>query len=127
MKKPLDLLILMPVYEDWASAAEVCRRIDAILPQVGMFTQVVLINDGSRTLYYDALRDLQPRYIDEISVLNLHRNLGHQRAIAVAMSYAAANLKADAVVVMDADGEDPPEQIPTLIDEAQKHGLSRVV
>ncbi|HLW76902.1 MAG TPA: glycosyltransferase, partial [Bryobacteraceae bacterium] len=70
---------------------------------------------------------LKLQQVQEVSVLELHRNLGHQRAIAVAMAFAAANLTADAVVVMDADGEDPPEQIPTLIEEARRTDFSSVV
>ncbi len=127
MKPPLELLIMMPVYEDWLSAAEVCKRIDAVLPPIGAKTKIILINDGSRTPYQDALADLKPQSVEEISVLELHRNLGHQRAIAVAMAFAAEHLAADAVVVMDADGEDPPEQIPTLIAEAERTDLSAVV
>ena len=118
---------MMPVYEDWASAAEVCRRIDASIGDLWAYAHIVLINDGSRTDYWDAIHGLQPQRVRQISVLDLHRNLGHQRAIAVAMAYAAANLSAQAVVVMDADGEDPPEQIPTLIAEAGKNNFSAVV
>ncbi len=46
-----------------------------------------------------------------IQVLRLRRNLGHQRAIAVALAYVQQKLPGDAVVVMDADGEDRPEDI----------------
>ena len=125
---PLRLLVLMPVYEDWASAAEVCRRIDSSFPASWpVELHVILINDGSRTSYRAAFESLQLKFIEDISVLELHRNLGHQRAIAIGLAYVAANLTADGVLVMDADGEDPPEQIPDLIREAERQRLSAVV
>jgi polyisoprenyl-phosphate glycosyltransferase len=118
----------MPVYEDWASAAEVCRRIDSSFPASWpVELHVVLIDDGSRTPPQPAFDSIELNLIEDISVLGLHRNLGHQRAIAIGLAYVAANLPADAVLVMDADGEDPPEQIPDLIREAQRQRFSAVV
>jgi cellulose synthase/poly-beta-1,6-N-acetylglucosamine synthase-like glycosyltransferase len=128
LETPLRLLVLMPVYEDWASAAEVCRRIDASFPASWPAElHVILINDGSRTPYQPAFDSIQLKVVADISVLELHRNLGHQRAIAIGLAYVAANLSADGVLVMDADGEDPPEQIPDLIREAERQRLSAVV
>jgi len=125
---PLRLLVLMPVYEDWASAAEVCRRIDSSFPAAwAAELHVILINDGSRSPYQPAFESIRLNVIEDISVLELHRNLGHQRAIAIGLAYVAANLSADGVLVMDADGEDPPEQIPDLIREAERQRLSAVV
>jgi hypothetical protein len=125
---PLRLLILMPVYEDWASAAEVCRRIDCSFSAARpVELHVILINDGSRTPSQPAFESIQLKVIEGISVLELHRNLGHQRAIAIGLAYVAAHLAADGVLVMDADGEDPPEQIPDLIREAERERLSAVV
>jgi polyisoprenyl-phosphate glycosyltransferase len=46
----------------------------------------------------------------------LRRNFGHQRAIAVALAYVQQKLPADAIVVMDADGEDRPEDIARLVE-----------
>src|ERR1700693_650035 len=62
-----------------------------------------------------------------MAIMKVHRNLCHQPALAIALTYVAANLSADGVLVMDADGEDPPEQIPDLIREAERQGLSAVV
>jgi polyisoprenyl-phosphate glycosyltransferase len=48
--------------------------------------------------------------------LRLRRNLGHQRAIAIGLSFIHAERQCDAVVIMDADGEDKPEDVPRLIE-----------
>jgi glycosyltransferase involved in cell wall biosynthesis len=127
MRRPTNLLIVMPVYEDWASAIEVCRRIDAVMPQMSARAGIMLIDDGSPSTHPPALDVLELARIQDVHILALNRNLGHQRAIAVALAYAAANLAADAVVIMDADGEDPPEQIPQLLLEAESRDFSAVV
>jgi hypothetical protein len=50
-----------------------------------------------------------------IQVLRLYRNLGHQKAIAIGLSYVAENIDCDKVIVMDADGEDAPSDINKLV------------
>src|SRR5580704_18233727 len=69
---PLRLLILMPVYEDWASAAEVCRRIDCSFSAARpVELHVILINDGSRTPSQPAFESIQLKVIEGIAVLEL--------------------------------------------------------
>jgi polyisoprenyl-phosphate glycosyltransferase len=57
----------------------------------------------------------RPGAIEHIAILALRRNLGHQRAIAIALAYIQQHWTGDGVVVMDADGEDRPEDIPILL------------
>jgi hypothetical protein len=55
-------------------------------------------------------------HLRDVSILHLRRNLGHQRAIAIGLVYVHQNwADADAVVVMDSDGEDKPQDIPALL------------
>jgi glycosyltransferase involved in cell wall biosynthesis len=78
---------------------------------------VLVVNDGSATdqspFRNAVIRELSR--IADVRILNLRRNLGHQRAIAIGLVWIYENLKPDAVVVMDADGEDRPEDIPRLL------------
>ena len=62
-----------------------------------------------------------------LEVLHLRRNLGHQRAIAVGLAYVEARGGADAVVVMDGDGEDRPEDVNRLLDALEADGGRRIV
>ena len=57
------------------------------------------------------------RALKNISILHLRRNLGHQRAIATGLVYVYQNVACDAVVVMDGDGEDRPDDLPALLKE----------
>ena len=124
----MQVIIIMPVYEDWESAIEVCHRIDAVLQQQDdIQASLLLIDDGSMSLTYPRQLPFAPTATERISVLVLRRNLGHQRAIAVGMTYLQQNRKADALVVMDADGEDRPEDIPLLIEAMRKTGRPTAV
>lgn len=107
-KSPL-LVVLMPVYNDWRSSAELIRRLDRALSDNGYSLIILLIDDAS--IQHWSIVDFQCPYeaVLSIRVLRLRRNLGHQRAIAVGLAYIEQNLSCDAVLVMDADGEDTPE------------------
>lgn len=117
----MRLVIAMPVRNDWDAAFQVCSQIDRMLRQApDIHARVLLIDDGS-TIH--PIRENKPsdlRVLERISVLELRRNLGHQRAIAVALAHLRQSQQADALVVMDADGEDRPEDILTLIGAAGK-------
>jgi polyisoprenyl-phosphate glycosyltransferase len=113
----MHIVIIMPVYEDWDAAIKLCRNIDAVLHKASSLqASILLIDDGSKLTTCPRVLPFQPEAIEHVAVLTLRRNLGHQRAIAVAFAHLQQNWKADAVVVMDADGEDRPEDIPRLLE-----------
>jgi polyisoprenyl-phosphate glycosyltransferase len=67
-------------------------------------------------------------HLHSLEVVRLLRNLGHQRAIAVGLTHLYKTRAAlGAVVVMDGDGEDKPEDVPRLIEELARHGNNSVV
>jgi hypothetical protein len=114
---PRRLVIVMPVFRDFDAASAVCRALDAELarlPQVS--ARILLVDDGSPT-GTTGWTAFTPSALARIDVLALRRNLGHQRAIAVALCQIADSGSADAVLVMDADGEDRPEDVPKLLAE----------
>jgi glycosyltransferase involved in cell wall biosynthesis len=117
----LDIIVLMPVYRDWAAASAVCRLLDGVLASspFPLRTTVLLIDDGSD----DELagwRPFTPDSIAEISVLRLRANVGHQRAICAGLCHVHEMMKCDYVVVMDADGEDRAEDVLKLLAKAQQ-------
>jgi polyisoprenyl-phosphate glycosyltransferase len=101
---------MMPVLDDWLSAGELLRRLDKAIAACGYIaTTILLIDDGS-TQQCD-YRDFQSDFaiIRRIQLLRLRRNLGSQRAIAIGLAHIQKSLSCDAVLVMDADGEDTPD------------------
>jgi polyisoprenyl-phosphate glycosyltransferase len=112
----MQIVIVMPVYEDWEAATKLCRNIDLVFREDrSLHISLLLVDDGSTISTYPREISSRSAAIEHISILVLRRNLGHQRAIAIALAYIQQNRKGDAVVVMDADGEDRPEDIPTLL------------
>lgn len=108
------IVVLMPVFNDWASAGVVVARTRTALGARCPGLRIVVVDDGSTApMPEDAVRGCE--------VLRLRRNLGHQRAICVGLCAihdgGAGGAAPDAVVVMDADGEDAPEDIAALLDE----------
>jgi polyisoprenyl-phosphate glycosyltransferase len=65
--------------------------------------------------------------IRAVEVLALRRNLGHQRAICIGLSYLDQEYDCEAVVVMDGDGEDDPADVPRLLERWEAEGRRTIV
>lgn len=116
MTRP-KLSIVIPVFNEEQTIPELHRRLGAFLaqlPAVGGAWEVVFVDDGSKDRSAELLEGLgaqEPRY----RVLSFSRNFGHQIAITAGLDYA----EGDAVVVMDADLQDPPEVVAAMLEQAQ--------
>ena len=107
----ISLVIVIPVFEDFEASN---RLLKELRRELGSDIYIVLVDDGSMNQPVD-ITSLQSAYLDGV-VIKLKRNVGHQRAIAIGLSYTADRLQvAQRVVVMDADGEDLPKTIPALV------------
>jgi len=123
---PPRLLILIPVYNDWDALRILIDRLDGELANAGRRASLLLVDDGSSFVP----DDLVPRALhalDAVTILSLRRNVGHQRAIAVGLAYVHDNVACDEIVVMDADGEDSPADVPRLVAKCEEEGLHRIV
>lgn len=106
---PLRVVLLIPLRDDWVSAAELIRRLDQALSYQPYRTEILLVDDGSRQQCSPGDFPAQLAAIRNIRILRLRRNLGHQRAIAIGLVHIEQSIPCDAVLVMDGDGEDTPE------------------
>ena len=95
------LLILIPVYEDWNALALLLPALDQELNVGGLTADILVVDDGSLECKFLAAAPKCFRSIETIDILSLRRNVGHQRAIAVGLSYLEANQLCYLVVVMD--------------------------
>jgi dolichol-phosphate mannosyltransferase len=102
--------VVAPVFNEEAILPEFYRRVSAVLNQIGEPWELVLVNDGSRDRSPEIMAELHARD-PRVKVVSFARNFGHQIAITAGADYA----RGDAVVVMDADLQDPPEAIPELL------------
>jgi polyisoprenyl-phosphate glycosyltransferase len=110
--------ILIPVYNDFESLNILIEKICSLYRnQVDKELSFLIVNDNSD---HENVNVFNIPENCNVKVLYLVKNMGHQRAIAVGLSYIAKNLNCDYVLVMDGDGEDKPEYISPLIDTAEK-------
>ncbi len=114
------LSVIVPAYNEEAVLPAFHERISAVLANVAMDVEILYINDGSRDATLQVLEDLRARD-PQVAVIDLSRNYGKE----IAMSAGLDLCRGDAVVVIDADLQDPPELIPTLIEE-WRHGFDVV-
>jgi len=120
------LAVVSPVFNDWACLPELLARLDKALSTIGGAADVFLIDDASPIARppaivgsYDAIRS--------IWAVRLLRNLGHQRAIAVGMGLVSTLEGYDALLVLDSDGEDRPEDLGKLYSALRQSDASAVV
>ena len=119
------LLILIPVFNDWVSVARVLSELDALLE--GRGASVLLVDDGSTTAPGSEIARLAFSTLHDVDVLRLRRNVGHQRAIAIGLAFVHARMPADAIVIMDGDGEDRPLDVVRLLDALERANRNAVV
>jgi hypothetical protein len=122
------LVVLMPLYNDWAALPPLLERLESALARAGLTAELVVVDDGSSVVPGEDERRApgDAKAITSMTILHLGRNVGHQRAIAIGLAYLHAHRPCDAVVVMDADGEDAPEDVLRLV-EACRVGGDRLI
>ena len=120
------IIFCIPVYNDWDCVEQVLKELDVCVEALNRPVAVMLVDDGSTEPPPRAL-SWTPTHIAEIEVLYLRRNVGHQRAIALGLTYIYAERDCHAVLVMDADGEDSPEDAVRLLAELDKTDAAPVI
>jgi dolichol-phosphate mannosyltransferase len=96
--------LVLPIYNEEETIPELVRRLGEVIDQLDGDAEVILVDDGSGDASYEtmvAAREIDPRF----KLLRLSRNFGHQIAVTAGLDVASG----DAVIVMDADLQDPPE------------------
>ena len=109
MKRP-TLSLVLPIFNEEEVLPELRVRLAEFLKAIDLDVEIVFVDDGSKDQSLKALREMaaeEPRY----RVLSFSRNFGHQVAITAGIDYA----RGEAVVVMDADLQDPPEVVLEMV------------
>ncbi|MBT2291769.1 glycosyltransferase family 2 protein [Paenibacillus albidus] len=104
--------IIIPMYNEEAVIQETYRRIKKVMGTTGEPYELLFVNDGS-TDNCAAMIEEYSHWDESVKLIDLSRNFGHQIAITAGMDYALG----DAVVIIDADLQDPPELILDMIEE----------
>ena len=107
--------VVVPVYNEEAVLPELCTRLKSTFEALSGDFEVIFVDDGSSdssAAMIDQMHAEDPRFC----AIHLSRNFGHQAAVTAGLEYA----RGDVTCVMDADLQDPPEVLPTLIQEWEK-------
>jgi glycosyltransferase involved in cell wall biosynthesis len=150
------IVVLIPVFNDWKATEMLLAALDRVLTEHRFQVQVLLVDDastepapenylqaaarapefargnahhnGGPTATATSIAPPQTfQALTRIDILELRRNLGHQRAIAIGLAHIHANQSCQAVLIMDGDGEDDPHDVPRLIEAYCKHGRKKIV
>src|SRR5918994_1233749 len=104
-----DYSIVIPVYNEQETLPVLGERLTSLLGRLDGGAEVILVDDGSRDASFARMMEMSARD-PRFKVLQLSRNFGHQAAITAGLDFATGK----AVVVMDADLQDPPEVVLTM-------------
>ena len=106
---------IVPIYNEEETIFEMYRRIAAVMNQMDGLVELILVNDGSRDRSMALIRDIHQRD-PRVCYISLARNFGHQVAVTAGLNF----VRGKAIVVLDADLQDPPELIPRLVEKWQQ-------
>jgi len=107
--------LIIPIYNEEDTILELYRRVSALMDKLAGSVELILINDGSRDRSLKLIRDLHesdPR----VCYISFARNFGHQAAVTAGLNFA----RGEAIIVLDADLQDPPELIPRMLEQWQQ-------
>ncbi len=124
---PSRTVILIPIFNDWESAGLLLRGLDRSLAGSPTPHEVVFVDDGSTAPAPPDFGCGPFSALQSVQILRLRRNLGHQRAIAVGLVFIYERMPCRAVVVMDGDGQDRPEDILPLAQEFDRAGRGSII
>ncbi len=117
----VELSVVIPMYNEEQALPALFTRLKPCLEQVTAHYEIICVNDGSKDKTYTTLQAYHQRD-PRIKLVNLARNFGKEAALSAGIDYTMGR----AVIPIDADLQDPPELIPSLV-EAWKSGYKVVL
>ena len=120
-RTPVDISIVLPVYNEAGSLPDLIPEIKAVLGSLGRPYEIVAVDDGSQDASVEVLRQLQQ---DEphLRIVEFRRNFGQTAAFDAGFDFAVG----DVIVTMDADGQNDPADIPRLLEVLDGGGYDLV-
>ncbi|OBZ10446.1 glycosyltransferase [Bacillus sp. FJAT-27264] len=112
MSATIRYSIIIPMFNEEAVIQETYRRIKKVMGTTGEPYELLFVNDGSTDHCAEMIEEYS-HWDESVRLIDLSRNFGHQVAITAGMDYA----QGDAIVIIDADLQDPPELILEMIEE----------
>lgn len=112
MEMNVEISVVVPLYNEELVIDEMYRRLTTVMETSAASYEIILVNDGSRDRTLEIAKDICS-HDSHVKLISFSRNFGHQIAITAGMDRA----EGEAVVVIDADLQDPPEVIPDMMEK----------
>jgi undecaprenyl-phosphate 4-deoxy-4-formamido-L-arabinose transferase len=106
-----EISVVIPVFNEEDNLRELGERLIRTLTAMGRPFEIILVDDGSTDSSWQLLADLNGQYPQNIRALQFHRNFGQHQAIFAGFQAARGQV----IVTLDADLQNPPEEIPRLV------------
>lgn len=121
MKKKELLSIIIPCYNEEEVIQATYERLKSVLQKLSLNYEMIFVDDGSKDQTLAILEDFASKD-KNLKIISFSRNFGHQPAVSAGLEYA----KGDYAVIIDADLQDPPEEIPKMLELAIKENANVV-
>lgn len=106
------LSVVIPVFNEEPVIERTYQRLHAVMEDMPYYYELLFVDDGSTDRSLEILEGIAD-WDDRVHIVSFSRNFGHQAAVMAGIEYAAG----DAVVLIDADLQDPPEVIPQMVEK----------
>jgi len=110
------LSVVIPVYNESDSLEQLYQRLTTSLDKFAKPYEIIFINDGSQDDSYERLNELQKRRPEQICVIHLNSNFGQHMAVMAGFE----RVRGEIIITLDADLQNPPEEIPALMQAIEK-------
>ena len=115
-KSKIYLSVVIPVYNEEESLENLYSRLTAVLDSINKPFEIIFTNDGSRDKSSVILREFYKRRPNQIRVIEFNGNFGQHMAIMAGFELS----RGEVVINLDADLQNPPEEIPRLLEKYEE-------
>jgi len=113
--KLLDISIIIPIYNEEENTEELYSRLSDVLKKLKKSYEILCVDDGSTDKSYQILKEIHQKD-KRIKIIKFSRNFGHHTALTAGLNHC----RGETVVMMDADLQDRPEDIPLLLQKTEQ-------
>lgn len=113
----MDISVIIPVYNEEKNIQNLYDRLSEVMQNLNVSYELIFVNDGSKDASIGLIKVLAKKY-KEVKYIDFSRNFGHQIAVTAGLDKTSG----DAVVIIDADLQDPPELIADMY-QKRKEGF----
>lgn len=121
-KPQVDFSVVVPVYNSADTLPELIKRLSQVFSSINRSYEIITIDDGSKDSSWNELKKLQKQNHNNLTAIQLMRNFGQHNAIMCGFRAASGRF----IITLDDDLQNPPEEIPKLIEKIEREELDLV-